>query len=1200
MKNYKWLLTIALLVLGVMAVLSATIPTRVIEGLPSSKGEVSQSELNKIKIDKNFGKMPLYFIPNEGQLDKRVFYYVQGKDKTIYFTSEGVTFSLSEKNKQKRWTVQLEFVGARKDVKPVSLEKTGTVISYFKGKESEWKTGISTASKIMYRDLWPGIDLVYYGTVNRMKYEFVVHPGADPNRIKLAYHGVGDVRENAKGQLEVKTPAGNFHDETPLAWQDIAGKRVSVPLKYALQTEKQSAESYNYGFSVGKYDRNQPLILDPAVIVYCGYIGGSGTDIGYSIAIDNLGCAYLTGQSDSSENTFPAPIGPDVKYNGAEDCFVAKIKADGTGLVYCGYIGGSKRDYGSAVAVDRSGCAYISGGTLSNEATFPLKIGPDLTHNGGSIDAFVAKVKADGTGLIYCGYIGGSSGECGNAIAVDEAGCAYVTGDTRSSETTFPVKSGPKLTYNNCIDCFVAKVKADGAGLIYCGYIAGDKDDRGNGIAVDGAGCAYVTGETLSSEPIFPVKIGPDLTHNGSWDVFVAKIKPDGTGLIYCGYIGGASSDRGCGIALDDLGCVYVVGDTCSTEETFPVKVGPAITYYKDADNSCFVSKIKPDGTDLSYCGYIGGFMYHRGYGIDVDATGCAYVVGQTSSDESTFPVKGGPDLTYNGGYDAFVAKIKPNGNGLDYCGYIGSYGVDQGFGIALDLSGNAYITGLAGSLRVGEFPVIVGPDITYNGGSCDAFIAKVSVHYTVNFFTGTDGNLSGATNQVIAPGGNSSPVTAVPNTGYRFVTWTGTNGFVTSTDNPLTVKNVQSDMTITANFTPAPTAPDWTPIEGLQYNMIAYGKAYKISGIANEGDWIGAFGPGGASDCRGLSRIGSSGNYYLTINSNTASGEVITFKLWPLPNGPSMNAAETICFTADETLVDFPLHFGALEQKFTLVNGWNWISFNVLPANTSLDAVFGNLGNSIEQIKTQNKAAIHQSNNWTGDLTNMSGIANGIMYKIKVNQNCTLTVNGIPIPFNKPISLVTNWNWTAYLPTFPEPIEKALKCIFPQLNQVKAQMKSAVKSGSSFIGDLTQMEPNKGYMIKMNAPATLVYPYSSAPSPSQSGKVTHPPTPSVPWKIIKGNQYNMIAHGNVYIDGKPVNGKDYYVIGIGPGGDSDCRSISPVGKWGSFFATILGNTNGEIIRFKLYSSKNASTFNTGSSLVFKADELKSNLVVSF
>ncbi|MBN2437241.1 MAG: SBBP repeat-containing protein, partial [Deltaproteobacteria bacterium] len=353
--------------------------------------------------DADYGNIPLFFIPNKGQLDERVAYAIRGRDKSVYFTPEGLTFVLSEPVKalpankkrflreiepgeveqvvhQKRWVVKLGFVGSRRDVRPESLEQADTLISYFRGRPGEWKAGLRTSSKIIYRDLWPGIDLVYYGTVNRMKYEFIVHPGADPERIRLSWRGADRVEVTREGRLELTTPAGILQDDIPVAWQETDGQRTGVPVAYALErmpgvhladlslSADDSAAFYGtcpqygdhvYGFKVGAYDRSRTLVLDPAMLVYCGYIGGSNGDIGIGIAVDGAGNAYVTGYTASTEATFPVAVGPDLTFNGLIDAFVAKVNASGTALAYCGYIGGSGLDIGYGIAVDGAGNAYV-------------------------------------------------------------------------------------------------------------------------------------------------------------------------------------------------------------------------------------------------------------------------------------------------------------------------------------------------------------------------------------------------------------------------------------------------------------------------------------------------------------------------------------------------------------------------------------------------------------------------------------------------------------------------------------------------------------------------------------------------------------------------------------------------------------------------------------------------------------------------
>ncbi len=711
----------------------------------------------------SLGQLPLYFVENRGQLDPRVGYTLLNGGVDTYFTAEGVTFALLGqtaedrlKNEEAerastgaggeghqveraprgagdtlppwpartRWSVKVDFLGANPLAQTLGQDQQEAIASYFKGSPQQWITAIPTYASVAYRDLWPGIDLVYGGRGRQLKYTFVVRPGADPGQIALGYRGASEVRLNEQRQLEVATPVGLLVDDRPYAYQVGEGGQIQVAAEYTLDTSA-AAETAVVRFRLGAYDSSRALVLDPTVLLYAGYTGGSGIDRAFGIAVDGAGNAYLTGITTSSQATFPVSVGPDVTFNGAADAFVAKVNAAGTGLVYAGYIGGSGEDRGTGIAVDGAGNAYVTGQTDSTEASFPVLVGPDLTFNGGLADAFVAKVNAAGTALVYAGYIGGSGEDGGTGIAVDGTGNAYVTGDTSSTQATFPVLAGPDLTFNGGpFDAFVAKVNAAGTAEVYAGYIGGSGEDRGTGIAVDGAGNAYVTGDTSSTQATFPVLVGPDLTFNGGlFDAFVAKVNAAGTALVYAGYIGGSDSDLGFGIAVDGTGNAYVTGQTVSTEASFPVSVGPDLTY--NGANDAFVAKVNASGAALAYAGYIGGSSDDLGAGIAVDVAGNAYVTGRTSSTEATFPVLVGPDLTFNGGpTDAFVAKVNAAGTALVYAGYIGGGDDDFGHSIAVDGAGNAYVAGETLSTEA-TFPVLVGPDLTFNGAT-DAFVAKV------------------------------------------------------------------------------------------------------------------------------------------------------------------------------------------------------------------------------------------------------------------------------------------------------------------------------------------------------------------------------------------------------------------------------------------------------------------------------------------
>jgi hypothetical protein len=348
--------------------------------------------------------------------------------------------------------------------------------------------------------------------------------------------------------------------------------------------------------------------------------------------------------------------------------------------------------------------------------------GPDPTFNGG-FDAFVAKVNATGTALVYAGYIGGSGDDLGRGIAVDGSGNAYVTGVTSSSERSFPVLVGPDRTFNGIEDAFVTKVNTAGTALVYSGYIGGSAGDSGSGIALDVSENAYVAGVTRSSETSFPVLMGPDLTFNGAYDGFAAKVNAAGTALVYGGYIGGLGGDEGYSIAVDGSGHAYITGATASSEASFPVAVGPDLTHNGGLIDA-FVAKVNAAGTALIYAGYIGGSGDDRGAGVAADASGNAYVTGVTASTEASFPVAVGPVLNHSGGtIDAFVAKVNAAGTALAYSGYIGGSGADVGGGIAVDGLGNAYVTGYTLSSEA-NFPVLGGHLTFY--GAVDAFVAKI------------------------------------------------------------------------------------------------------------------------------------------------------------------------------------------------------------------------------------------------------------------------------------------------------------------------------------------------------------------------------------------------------------------------------------------------------------------------------------------
>jgi len=402
------------------------------------------------------------------------------------------------------------------------------------------------------------------------------------------------------------------------------------------------------------------LSADGTTLVYSTYLGGSADDGCYSIAVDSAGNAYVTGYTESTdfptENPFQGTNRGGDQYR---DAFITKLSADGTTLVYSTYLGGSDDEEGFGIAVDSAGNAYVTGETASTD--FPLANAYQGTYGGGWEDAFVTKLSADGSTLVYSTYLGGSDFEYNPSIAVDSAGNAYVAGSTES--TDFPTENPFQGTYRGGVfsgDAFITKLSPDGTTLVYSTYLGGSNDEEGFGIAIDSAGNAYVTGRTWSTD--FPTENAYQGVNGGYIDVFITKLSSDGTTLVYSTYLGGSKQEVGNGIAVDSAGNAYVTGSTESTdfptEDPYQHAFGGAIWARVDA----FVIRLKPSGNMLSYSSYLGGNDGDTGSGIAVDSAGNAYVVGMTISRD--FPTKNPYQETLAGNsWDAFVAKLIHNAN---------------------------------------------------------------------------------------------------------------------------------------------------------------------------------------------------------------------------------------------------------------------------------------------------------------------------------------------------------------------------------------------------------------------------------------------------------------------------------------------------------------------------------------------------------
>jgi Bacterial Ig-like domain (group 3)/Beta-propeller repeat len=600
--------------------------------------------------------------------------------------------------------------------------------NYFIGNDpAKWRTKVPTYAKVKYEGIYPGIDLVYYGNQRQLEYDFIVAPGADPHRIAFDVRGAKRIRRDARGDLVLAMKMGEdeIRWHKPVAYQEKNGTRQEVAARYAI------SDANWVGFELAKYDVSRPLYIDP--LIYSTYLGGSGQDDGYSIAVNSAGNAYVTGVTSSIDFPTVNPL-QGAKWLG--DAFVTKINPEGSALVYSTYLGGNGGDYGIGIAVDSAGNAYVTGDTYSPD--FPTTPGAFQTALAGGRDAFVTKINPTGSALVYSTYlgggiVGGSEGDdVGTGIAVDSSGNAYVTGYTLSAD--FPTTPGAFQTACGtgwCSDAFVTEINPEGSALVYSTYLGGSGGDSGMGIAVDSTGNAYVTGNTYSTD--FPTTPGAFQTAlaGGYYDAFVTKVNPTGSALVYSTYLGGNGDDSGNSIAVDSASNAYVTGYTDSTN--FPTKNPLQATYGGNGD--AFVAKINAAGSALVYSTYLGGSgqddydhanQYQVG-AIAVDSGGNAYVTGYTGS--TNFPTTPGALKTTCGGCanygDAFVAKVNPTGSTLAYSTYLGGRGIDAGVGIAVDSSRNAYVTGYTSSTN---FPTKNPIQPANAGFGYDAFVAKVDV----------------------------------------------------------------------------------------------------------------------------------------------------------------------------------------------------------------------------------------------------------------------------------------------------------------------------------------------------------------------------------------------------------------------------------------------------------------------------------------
>ncbi len=692
--------------------------------------------------------LPLTFEANQGQTSSQVKFLSRGKGYTAFLTAGSMVLSLRPSGGLKTnnsgtsaittpaqfsasTTLQFRLLGAAKAPVVVGEDPQPGRINYFFGKDpTKWHTNVPTYAKVRYKNVYPGIDLVYYANHRQLEYDFEILPEANPAQIQFEIQGANQIDLDKEGNLVLKTSGVELHFQCPAIYQKSNSQRLPVDGGYVV------TDSSHVAFRVAHYDSTKPLVIDP-VLVYSTYLGGSGNDQPSGIAVDSAGSVYIAGYTDSPD--FPlATLGS--LPTGTDHVFIAKLDPSGSNLVYADYLGGGGPDYGSALVLDGANEVWVTGQTASSD--FPV-VKPYQASQPGYNNGFLTKISADGSSLLYSTYLGGNGWDQPYGVSLDSSGNIYVAGDTSSAN--FPVVNANQATVSPNqgglygLYGFLTKFSPDGSSLVYSTYLGGSSNVVQTcgqsacwpapfsliyGVAVDANGSAYVTGNTNTYN--FPVTQGAYLTTDSAplntMIGFVSKFTSSGN-LDYSTYFYGSSgaSTEMAGIAVDSTGSAYVTGYAPS-DGTFPITstsiCDPGV--YLGGCGTAFVTKFDPTGTSLLYSTFLGLYNFAYPQAIALDGKNDAYVSCLTSG--GSFEMANGIE-PYAGGNDLLVAEIDPSATTELFATFLGGTGDEYPFGLTLDAQGSLYV---AGQTLSSDFPVTSAGFQESPGGNSDAFVLKI------------------------------------------------------------------------------------------------------------------------------------------------------------------------------------------------------------------------------------------------------------------------------------------------------------------------------------------------------------------------------------------------------------------------------------------------------------------------------------------
>ncbi|HUQ91723.1 MAG TPA: SBBP repeat-containing protein [Bryobacteraceae bacterium] len=657
--------------------------------------------------------LPVVFEENRGQSSPEVRYTARTGRYSLELTDSGVKVAVAGRNGS-TGRLHLQWLQASRNPKISGLAPTGGVSNYLKGPGPRgWTLNVPHYSRVRYRAVYPGIDLVFYGNRQNLEFDFVIAPGADPSAVRMRVQGAKRLRVDKDGALVCAMAHGELRLQKPVLYQPTPHGRKEVDGAFVI------AGGDVVAFRVGGYDRSETLVIDPTLVT--AYVGGRDADIVTAVATDPSGNIYAAGYTTSVNFPLSATPFKSVLTPGDADAFVLKMDSTMSTVLYATFLGGPSGDYANAIAADSSG-AYITGTTIGR---FPTTSGAFREVTSQSPTIFAAKLNASGGALIYATYLDGAG--AGQGIAVDSSGNAYVAGFTYTANFSTTTGAFQRI-YGSGTDAFVVKLNSTGTTELYSTFLGGAAEDIATGIKVDVNGAAYVTGFT--SSPDFPVSPGAFRTaYSGSTDAFAAKLNAAGSALLYSTFLGGPSVDRAHALDVNLSGEAFIAGQTYSS--SYPTTAG-AFRTTSGGGGDAFVTKLNAGGTGLVYSTFLGGsgvctvpdpfriYQCDAAFGIAIDSAGQAYAAGLAGS---SFPVAGAQQPAAAGNGDAFLTWINAAGSDLLYSTYIGGSGGEVALAVAYSTASGAIVGGFTNSLNL----PVSGFDTTHGGGAQEGFLSRAA-----------------------------------------------------------------------------------------------------------------------------------------------------------------------------------------------------------------------------------------------------------------------------------------------------------------------------------------------------------------------------------------------------------------------------------------------------------------------------------------